>query len=231
MEKLWQVLEETPLQTGTFTIQGVFISLLLAFVLGQALAWVYYLTHSGLSYSKSFVQSLIILTVMVAMVITVIGNNIITAFGLMGALALVRFRNVLKDSRDLAFVFSTLVIGLAAGSHRYATAILGTVIVCAIIVYLFLTDFGAHEPRNGFLRFSLKGPIQPDHPVMGILNRFCTSFTLLSRQEAGIAGTAEYAYQVLVRNTSRNEQMLAELEQVNGLDSINLTLQEKILEV
>jgi hypothetical protein len=133
----------------------VLLSLLLAFVLGQVIAWVYYVTHSGLSYSRSYVQSLILITVVVAMVMAVIGNNIITAVGLMGALAIVRFRNVVKDTRDIVFIFTSLVVGMACGSHRYMTAILGTIVLSLIAIYLFYTDFGSHEPHNGFLRITL----------------------------------------------------------------------------
>ena len=229
MERLFQVLEETP--GGAFSIQGVLLSLLLAFVLGQALAWIYYLTHSGLSYSRSFVQSLIIVTIVVAMVMSVIHNNIITAVGLLGAFTIIRFRNMLKDTRDIAFMFTALAVGMATGCRLYATAILGTVFVCGVFTYLHFTDFGSHEPHNGFLRFTLKGQIRPDHPVLGILSRFCSSYTLLSRQDAGYGEAAEYAYQVMVRNTNRSEQMLAELEQIDGVAGISLTMQEKLLEV
>jgi len=231
MDRLMQVLEETPMGGGAFTIQNVLLSLILAFVLGQVLAWVYYATHSGLSYSRSFVQSLILITVVIAMVMSVIGNNIITAVGLMGALAIVRFRNIIKDTRDIAFIFIALVVGMATGSHRYATAIVGTLILCLIVVYLHISDFGTHQPHNGFLRFSLKGHIGPSHPATTVLSRFCGNYTLLSRQETGFGGAAEYAYQVLVKTSARNEQMLAELEQVEGIDNINLTMQEKLLEV
>jgi uncharacterized membrane protein YhiD involved in acid resistance len=231
MDKIMHFLEETPLAGGAFTLQSVALSLLLAFVLGQALAWVYYATHSGLSYSRSFVQSLILITVVIAMVMGVIGSNIITAVGLMGALAIVRFRNIIKDTRDIAFIFNALVIGMACGSQRYGTAILGTVVICLIIIYLYITDFGTHQPHNGFLRFSLKGSVGPNHPITGVLTQFCGNYTLLSRQETGFGGAAEYAYQILVKNVNKNEQLLAELEGVEGIDSINLTMQEKLLEV
>ncbi|MBP8305238.1 MAG: DUF4956 domain-containing protein [Phycisphaerae bacterium] len=231
MERLWQVLEESRLPSGAFTIQGVLLTLLLAFILGQALAWIYYLTHSGLSYSRSFVQSLIIVTIVVAMVMLVIGNNIITAVGLMGAFTIIRFRNMLKDTRDIAFMFTALAAGMATGCRLYATAVVGTAFVCLVMVYLFLTDFGSHQPHNGFLRFTLKGPIHPDHPVLAILGRFCSSYILLSRQDTGYGEAAEYAYQVMVRNARRSEQMLGELEEIEGLEGINLTMQEKLLEV
>ena len=121
MDRLMQVLEETPMGGGAFTIQSVLLSLILAFVLGQVLAWVYYATHSGLSYSRSFVQSLILITVVIAMVMSVIGNNIITAVGLMGALAIVRFRNIIKDTRDIAFIFIALVV-LSGNLHTGSRA-------------------------------------------------------------------------------------------------------------
>jgi hypothetical protein len=231
MDRWWQLIEETPLGGTSFGPQAILLSLLLAFVLGQVIAWVYYITHSGLSYSRSYVQSLILITVVVAMVMAVIGNNIITAVGLMGALAIVRFRNVIKDTRDIVFIFSSLVIGMACGSHRYMTAILGTLVLSLIAIYLFFTDFGSHEPHNGFLRFSLRGAIGPDHPVPGILRRFCGNFTMISAQDSGFGGPAEYAYQIMIRNTSQNEAFVSELEKVDGMENISLTMQEKLLEV
>jgi hypothetical protein len=231
MDRWWQIMEDTSLGSGTFTPQAVLLSLLLAFVLGQVIAWTYYITHSGLSYSRSYVQSLILITVCISMVMTVIGNNIITAVGLMGALAIVRFRNVIKDTRDIAFIFCSLVVGMASGSHRYLTAILGTIILCGITIYLHFTDFGSHEPHNGFLRFSLRGPLGPSHPVPGILHRFCGSFSLISVQDSGFGGPSEYAYQILIRNIAKNEEFVATLEKVEGIENINLTMQEKLLEV
>lgn len=224
-------LEDMP-SGALFSPVDIVLSLLLAFVLGQLIAWVYYATHSGLSYSRSFVQSLIMITVVLSMVMTIIGNNIITAVGLMGALAIVRFRNIIKDTRDIAFIFCSLVVGMATGSQRYMTAIVGTVILCLIAIYLYITGFGTHQPHNGFLRFSVRGHIGPDHPIPAILKRFCGSFTLISAQDSGF-GTAEveYAYQLMIRNAARNAEMLSRLKGVEGVENISLTMQEQLLEV
>lgn len=231
MDQIWQTLEGLSPTGAVFTPESIILSLLLAFVLGQVLAWVYYATHSGLSYSRGFVQSLILITVVVAMVMTVIGSNIITAVGLMGALAIIRFRNIIKDTRDIAFIFCSLVVGMAAGSQRYATAIVGTAILSLIILYLHLIGFGSRQPHNGFFRFRFAGPIGPDHPITRILRRFCSSFTLISVQDTGFGGPSEYAYQLMIRNAAKNEQMLEELEKVKGIENINLTMQEQLLEV
>ena len=96
MNNILQILEESSLVRGDFTAGTILLSLLLAFVLGQVLAWVYYFTHSGLSYSKSFVQSLILITIVISLVMSTIANSFVTAVGLMGALSIIRFRNMIK---------------------------------------------------------------------------------------------------------------------------------------
>jgi uncharacterized membrane protein YhiD involved in acid resistance len=232
MDRIWEILEGVPSTGGPFTPEAVLLSLLLAFVLGQVIAWVYYFTHSGLSYSRSFVQSLIVITVVVAMVMAVIGTSIITAVGLMGALAIIRFRNIVKDTRDIAFIFCSLVVGMASGSQRYAVAIVGTSILSLIIIYLYLVGFGTHQPHNGFLRFVSRGYMGPDSPVNTILRRFCGSFTLISAQDTGFGtNEIEYAYQLMIRDAALNQQLMSELQSVEGLENINLTMQEQLLEV
>jgi uncharacterized membrane protein YhiD involved in acid resistance len=232
MNQIWQILDGIPVSGGAFNPENVLLSLLLSFVLGQFLAWVYYFTHSGLSYSKAFVQSLILITVVVSIIMAVIGNNIITAFGLMGALAIIRFRNVVKDTRDIVFIFCSLVIGMASGSQRYAVAIIGTIFLCFIIMYLHLTSFGTHQSYNGFLRFSLDGHIDPENPIFAIFKRFSGNFILVSAQDNNPNGsTVEYAYQLMIRNAGKNEQMLSELEKLEGIKNISLTMQEQLLEV
>ncbi len=232
MNQFWQMLDGVLPSGGVFTPESILLSLLLAFVLGQFLAWVYYFTHSGLSYSRTFVQSLVLITVIVTIIMAVIGNNIVIAFGLMGALAIIRFRNVLKDTRDIVFIFCALVIGMASGTHNFALAIIGTLFLSLITLYLHFTGFGTHLPHNGFLRFSLKEHIGPHHSLPGILSKFCGKFTLISAQASGF-GTAgvEYAYQLMIKNAEKNELMLTELEKIEGIENISLTMQEQLLEV
>ncbi|MHC4265572.1 MAG: DUF4956 domain-containing protein [Planctomycetota bacterium] len=227
MDRLWEVLEGTPLTGGVFTPENVLLSLLLSFVLGVVIAIVYYYTHSGLSYSRTYVQSLVLVTIVVAMVMAVIGDNIIRAFGL-----IIRFRNVVKDTRDIVFIFCSLVVGMACGSQRFFVAIVGCLFLCSIAVYLHLTRFGTHEPHNGFLRFTVPTHIGPEHPMPRILKNFCSSFSLISAHDAGVgAEQVEYSYQLMIRSAKKNEKMLSEIEGVEGISNITLTMQEQLLEV
>lgn len=231
MDQLWYFLDGGYTRNSLFTPESVLLSLLVAFVLGQLLAWVYRWTHSGLSYSRSFVQSLVLMAVVVSLVMAVIGNSIITAFGLIGALSLVRFRNIIKDTRDVAFVFFSLVIGMAAGSQRYAVAVMGTAMLCAIVLYLYVTEFGSRRTYNAFLRFCLQGRLDPHHEVTTIMKRYCGGYSLVSMQAVDDGDTAEYAFQLVVHHGRANEEMAAALKAVPGVSDIHLTMQEELIEV
>lgn len=232
MDHVLQILDGNSYLNTGYTPMNVILAILLAFVLGQLMAWVYYFTHSGLSYSRSFVQSLVMITVVIALVMSTIQNSFVTAVGLMGALSIIRFRNMIKDTRDIAFIFCSLVIGMAAGSQRFDIAIIGTIALSLIALYLRFTNFGTHLPHNGFLRFSIPKHIGSDHPIHSILKQFCGSFTLVSAQDSGYGDPdVEYAFQLMVRNASKNEKMLAELQQIDGVKNISLTMQEQLLDV
>ncbi len=107
----------------------VLLAVLLAFLMGQLLAWVYMFTHSGISYSRSFVVSLILMPVIVALVLMVLSNNLVTAFGLMAVFAIVRFRNILRDTLDTSYVLAVIVLGMACGTQKFSTAVVGTLLM------------------------------------------------------------------------------------------------------
>ena len=232
IEKIWEVVQRASSDGADFSVKSVLLSLLLAFTLGQLLAWVYYFTHNALSYSRTFVQSLILITVVVAMVMSTIAGSFVVAVGLMGALSIIRFRNIIKDTRDISFIFCALVIGMACGSQRYSIAIIGAITICAIIFYLYLSDFGSHRPHNAFLRFKMPEHINAKHPVVIILNKFCRSHTMISSQDSSFGEVGvEYAYQILIKNVANNEQMINELQSVGGAQNLNLTVQEQLLQI
>jgi hypothetical protein len=120
---------------------------------------------------------------------------------------------------------------MATGFQRFNLAVVGTVFICAIILYLHVASFGSHEPKNGFLRFQLPEPIGPVHPLLNILRGYCASYTLISVQETESMSLVEYAYQVLVKDRARSEEMIFHLEKVKGIHNISLAMQEELLEV
>jgi hypothetical protein len=115
---------------------AVVFNLLLSFVLVLIVSWVYKKTHKGLSYSQSFVMTLILAGVIISAVMMIIGNNIARAFGAFGAFSIIRFRTAIKDAKDIAYLFLVLAIGMAVGTRNYLIAVATTVVSLLIICIL-----------------------------------------------------------------------------------------------
>ncbi|HKQ63335.1 MAG TPA: DUF4956 domain-containing protein [Candidatus Polarisedimenticolaceae bacterium] len=213
------------------SLESLLLTLLLSFVLGQIIAWTYVWTHSGLSYSRSFTQSLVLMCLVVTLVMVVIGSSIVTAFGLLGALALIRFRNVLKDTRDTVFILISLVIGMAVGSQRYLSAILGTATLLLVVIYLNSTSFGTLGRYDGYLTLRLAPPDRARDIATRLLDRFCRRIKQVSTRQAGDEDEAEFVYQVGLRDRERGSELLAELRQLEGVRHVSLVLRNELSEV
>ena len=136
--------------------QEIVINLIFAFFLGFIISLVYKKTHKGLSYSQSFVLTTIFVAVIVAMEIMVIGNNLARAFALVGALSIIRFRTVVKDTKDTAFIFWSLAAGMASGTGNYFLAISGTAIISMIAFVLNFTNYGSIFKSEFIIQFRSK---------------------------------------------------------------------------
>ena len=126
-----------------YSYSEIVINMIAALVIGVLVSITYRTTHKGLSYSQSFSQTIVFVTLIVAIVMMVIGGSLARAFALVGALSIIRFRTVLKDTKDMAYIFSALALGMAAGTSNYFLAAAGTVVVIVVAFVLFKTNFGA----------------------------------------------------------------------------------------
>jgi hypothetical protein len=135
------------------------LSAFLAFLCGQTLAWVYMQTHRGLSYSRSFVVSLVVMPVIVSFWMSILTNNLVTAFGLMAVFAIVRFRNILRDTLDTAYILSVLVMGMACGIHRFTTAVIGSLAINVILICLWPPSFGIRNRHDRVLSLDWGRPL------------------------------------------------------------------------
>lgn len=214
-----------------YSFESIVLSLLLAFVLGQLIAWIYAWSHTGLSYSRSFTQSLVLMTLVVSLVMYVIGNSIITAFGLLGALALIRFRNVLKDTRDTVFVFISLVVGMSVGSQRYMTAIVGAIALSLAVMYLNITSFGTQGRYDGYLTCRLADGSQGRGDLSRLLHRFCRAVKPISTRQSGEQQGAEVVYQVGLRDRGRGGELVEALRGLEGMQHASLVLRNELIEV
>ena len=201
-------------------IRAVILGLLVAFLAGQTLAWIYMATHSGLSYSRSFVNSLVVLPILVSLVMMVLSNNLVTAFGMMAVFAIVRFRNILRDTLDTTYVLAVLVIGMASGTQRLPIAVTGALLTCGIMLYLWYTGFGSKHRYDVIvnLHWSRAGEEVPDLVTMlgrHSLRTLCAS----QRSHEGYEGI-DISYRLLLRDPARVSDLLTDLRNMNGVSRV-----------
>ena len=197
------------------------LGLLLAFLCGQATAWVYIFTHGGLSYSRSFVNALVVMPVLVSLVMQVLSNNLVTAFGLMAVFAIVRFRNILRDTLDTTFVLSVIVLGMACGTQKFTTAIIGLILVMVILLYLWFSRFGSRHRYDVIVNLHWARPITELAALVGLLDRHSMKAHCASqRSNEGYDGV-DLSYRLLLRDASRVEELLTELRGLAGVSRVS----------
>jgi hypothetical protein len=201
--------------------QEILINLTLAFILGVIVSIIYKKTHKGLSYSQSFMVTNIFVAVIVCMVIMIIGNNLARAFALVGALSIIRFRTVVKDTKDTAFIFWSLAVGMASGTGSYFLAIAGTVVISLIAIILHKTNFGSFVKSEFILQFILD---QKDDKVtkkyLETIKKLTNSYTLLSLENSSDNSKIKLNFDIVMKEEKEQTELLRELSNIKGISEI-----------
>jgi hypothetical protein len=205
--------------------------LLAAFAMSHLLALVYVWTHQGLSYSQSFVQTLVMGSVVTSMMMMTIGNNLVWGIGMMGAMALVRFRTNLRDPRDMVFVFATLVAGIAAGTRAYGLGALGTVAFSLVAFYLAYVPFGAKKSFDGLLRYTTPWAGEGNDAAKKLLQRHCRQFVLATVREVRQGEASEHVYHVRFRRDQSRVELAKDLAAVAGLSGVAILVEDTRVEI
>lgn len=199
---------------------SVLLAMLLAFLLGQAIAWLYMLTHAGASYSRSFVVSLVVMPVIVAMVLMVLNNNLVTAFGLMAVFAIVRFRNILRDTLDTSYVLAVIVIGMACGTQKFSTAIVGCAVLGVVLAGLAFTSFGSRSHYDLVLNLHWARGAAELPALQALLTRHSLKAHCAHHQSSPDGRGADFSYRLLLRDPARADELVHELGELPGVTRV-----------
>ncbi len=213
---------------GTNTI--IFI-MLLAFAVGHFIGFVYMWTHEAISYSRTFVASIAALPVLVAIMMVVMAGNLLVAFGLLAVFGVIRFRNVLKDTRDTTFILWSILEGLTVGTMRFSTALLAALGVGAVFLYLRLTSFGTRHRYDAVVTLRVTGDLATNGPhLRQILNRHATRPRLINERCASDGGI-DMTYRMLLRDPSRVDELQTLLARTEGLANVAVFMHEDEAEI
>ena len=212
------------------TPETIFLVLLLAFCSGHVIGWVYMVTHTSLSYSRTFTASLVAIPAIVSLVMLLMAGNVMIALGLLAVFAVVRFRNVLKDTRDTAFILWAILQGMAVGTLRFSMAIIGCLAIFLIFLYLRMTNFGSRNRFDTILSLQWTGDSDNLGAIQSVLDRHSVRSRVASRQDAGDEGL-DLSYRLLLRDPRRGQELLEELERTQGVVRASLHHREDESEI
>jgi hypothetical protein len=197
-----------------------------AFVFGQVLAWTYERTYSGLSYSRGFSHTLVLVCISASILVISMQFSLLAGLGLFGVLSMIRFRTDLKTPRDLVFVMGSACLGVASGVGAILEAFLGTAVFALVALYLYLGPFGSRTRFDGVLRFQLPADTEAEPTLTSLLRQHCRRCFLLSTSDIAEGGQREHVYQVKFFDEQDRQDLLESLRRDLGALETRLMLQD-----
>lgn len=231
MGELTKGLERFGDQTSTFTLLDVAAVFALSLVLSLLIGWVYRSTHRGVSYSQTYVHTLVMFSVVVAFVMLIIGSNIARAFTLVGALSIVRFRHAVKEPRDIGFVFTAMAVGMACGTRFYALATFAAVAMVGTVLMLHKLNLFAKVLRERIL--IVRVPVGTDYEktFAPVFHDFLEEYNLISMETVGEAEYQEAVYSVVLKPSREPNRFLDAVREVNGHMKASLVLGQQEIDL
>ena len=216
---------------GTASPSTMLFILLLTFAVGLLIGYIYMWTHEALSYSRSYVAAIVILPMLVAMIMLAMANSLVVAFGMLGIFGVIRFRNVLKDTRDTIFILWGVMEGMAIGTERFSTAFIGALGISVAFLCLRFVSFGVRQRYDAVLTLRATGDVTARIALLKqILKRHACRLDLASDRRSSKEGT-DLSYHLLLRDPSRSSELQSELAGVEGLENISVYMHDDEAEI
>ena len=164
---------------SSFSVSDILIVLFWTFILSSFIGFVYKKTYKWNMYRQSYVQTIIIMPVIISMIMMIVGSNVATAFTMMWALSIARFRNSLKDTRDLWFIFFAVVVWMAMWIKFYLLALLWTISVSLIIYFMYKMNlFWEDAFATQILKIKTSNTQDFSNTFDWVLGKYTNSFVL-----------------------------------------------------
>jgi uncharacterized membrane protein YhiD involved in acid resistance len=208
--------------SGEFSVMDVVLVMVLSFVLSAFIGWIYKITHRGTSYTQSFVFTLVLNGMVVALVMMIVGSNIARAFSLVGALSIIRFRNAVKETRDVGFIFFTMAIGMAIGTRFYLLGVIAAIVISLVILLMTRFNWYAREMSSQILRIQIPNGAPFDTLFDKAFVKYTSSSELISVDSVHSGMMTDLTYSIGMKKSSQIQEFLTEIRNLNGNNKVTL---------
>ena len=213
---------------GNVSWEQIVTTLFLSMILSLFICFIYIKTFKGRYYSQTFVHTVFIVCVVISMIILVIGTNIARAFGLAGALSIIRFRSSIRDPKDVAFIFFAMATGLAVGSGYYVPAIIFVVMMCTVIVILSLLNFAQRIYKSKLLRIIMPESLNHEDIFNDLFEIYLTSQNLISVKTTNLGTLFEVVYSISEKPGISEKEFIDDIRSRNGNLNVSIALDQQM---
>ncbi|MRR30733.1 DUF4956 domain-containing protein, partial [bacterium] len=139
-----------------------------------------------------------------------------------GALSIIRFRNAVKESRDVGFIFFTMAVGMAVGTKFYLLAIVATVVISLIVVLMTRFNWFARQTASQILRVQVPNGTLFDHLFDQSFLKYTSSSELISVDTVHSGMLTELTYSIGLKKSNQVQDFLTDIKQLNGNNKVTL---------
>lgn len=201
------------------------LCILVALLSGLVISIVYLLITAKDSQSPNLALSLVILPVIIAVVILLIGSNIARAFSMAGVFALVRFRSVPGDSKDISFVFMTVAAGLSSGTGFIAFGGAVTLLLCLTLFILSKLGFGIAKSNEKRLKITIPEDMNYQGAFDDVFEKYTSKCKLQKVRTSNLGTLFELTYHMTMKDDKAEKEFMDELRSRNG--NLNIMIYTK----
>ena len=194
--------------TSTFTLGQFLIAVLASMMLGFVVS-IYYMFRN--TYSKSFVPSLILIPAIECVVIIMINGNMGAGIAVAGSFALIRFRSARGSAKDLTAIFMAMAIGIICGTGYIGIAVLFTLIVCAVGMFLSFAKYGECDGKMRYLKITVPENLNYDEAFEEVLDNYCSSYEIEKVKTLSLGSLFRVDYSIVMKDTSKIKAMIDDL--------------------
>lgn len=216
--------EITSLQdlTSSFSMLDVTLWLTLSFIL-TALIWLLYMkTHKWTSYTQSYVHTLVMMWMIITIIMLIVWSNIARAFSLVWALSIIRFRNAVKETRDVWFIFFAMAIGMAMWTKFYLLWIIATAVVSTAILIMYKFNWYARPVTSQILKIQLDNNKDFEHLFDDIFVKYTISSELISIDSVRSWLLTELVYSINMDSKINKQEFIWKIKSLNDNQKVSL---------
>jgi len=219
-----------------YSLTNIIIIALVSFVLSSLIALTYQKTSREIESPRYFIQALILISIPVASVMQAIGDSLARGLGMLGALAIIRFRTTLRNPRNMVFMFTSIAVGISAGVYGIAIAVVCTLGFCLVVIAIHFSPLSKDDEIIGYIQFEISNNDylndNMNDQIAELFSKYCNKVTLIKynvnrkKRKEEVIKMLVFEYKINVEDKFKSTNLINALSEKNGIFNVRINFKD-----